>query len=159
MPHDAMELTCDPADGALWVLEGVGTLRRTGRTSRAANGEAGGRSWKIVRHGWARTGFRAADATGVTVGELKAKFMNRSETLRWWDRELTLRPDGLRRGGYVLLDGERQLATMTPKRERKRPLDVSADDPALDAGLLLFMAFIVQAYSDDASFTATQTPG
>ena len=83
--------------------------------------------------------------------------MDRGETLRWFDRELTLRPDGLRRGGYVLLDGERSLATMTPKREGKRPLDVIADDEALDAGLLLFIAFIVQAYTDDASFSSAST--
>ncbi len=39
-----LKLTCDPADDRLWTLDGVGTLRRTGRTSRAAAAEAGGRS-------------------------------------------------------------------------------------------------------------------
>ena len=149
-----MELTCDPADGSLWVLDGVGTLRRTGRVSRAATAEAGGRSWSIVRFGWVRTGFRATDETGATVGELPGQLMRRSETLRWGDRALTLRPDAARRGGYVLRDGERPLATMAPKREGKRPLDVTADHPTVDPGLLLFMSFVVQAYSDDASFPA-----
>ncbi len=153
----ASELTRDPADGALWVLEGVGVLRRTGRISRAATAEAGGLRWDIVRHGWVRTGFRAADPAGAVVGELKGTFMDRGETLRWFDHQLTLRRDRLQRGGYVLLEGERRLATMTPKREGKRPLDVIADDEALDAGLLLFMAFIVQAYTDDASFSSAST--
>ena len=87
--------------------------------------------------------------------------MSRGEALRWGDRELTLRPDAALRGGYVLRDGERPLATMAPKREGKRPLDVVVDDPAVDAGLLLFMAFVVQAYSDDASFPppAPTSPG
>ena len=151
---DHRELTCDLADGDLWVLDGIGTLRRTGRISRAATAEAGGRSWAIVRFGWVRTGFRATDESGATVGELPGTLMRRSETLRWGDRELTLRPDAARRGGYVLRDGERPLATMAPKREGKRPLDVIANDPAVDPGLLLFMAFVVQAYSDDASFPA-----
>jgi hypothetical protein len=146
------ELTRDPADERLWLLHRVGVLRRTGRISRAATAEADGCSWQIVRYGWIRTGFRATDATGATVGELKRRRSGRGEALRWGDRELRLQPDGARRGGYVLLDGERGLATMTPKREGQRPLDVVVEDPALDSGLLLFMAFVVQAYSDDASF-------
>jgi len=153
----SLELTCDPADDRLWTLDGVGTLRRTGRTSRAATAEAGGRSWAIVRYGWVRPGFRAADETGVVVGELHGTFMSRGETVRWSDRELALRPDGLRRGGYALLDGERVLVTMTPKREGRCPLDVTLEDPALDRGLLLFLAFIVQAYCDDASFKTGPT--
>ena len=31
-------------------------------------------------------------------------------------------------------------------------LDVVLDDPSVDPGLLLFEAFIAQAYEDDASF-------
>ena len=81
--------------------------------------------------------------------------MRRSETLRWGDRHLSLRPDAAPGGGYVLRDGERPLATMTPKREGKRPLRVVVEDPAIDPGLLLFTAFVVQAYSDDASFPPT----
>jgi len=147
-----LELTCDPADDRLWTLDGVGTLRRTGWISRAATAEASGRSWAIARHGWARPGFRAADETGAVVGELKGAFASRGETLRWSGRELALRPTRLRRGGHALLDGERVLATMTPKREGKRPLDVTLEDRAVDPGLLLFVVFVVQARSDDASF-------
>jgi len=152
-----MELTRDNVDADLWVLEGVGTLRRTGRISRAATAEAGGLSWQIVRRGWVRPGFRAADATGAVVGELKGSFMDRGETLRWSDRALILRADELRRGGYVLLEGERRLASMAPERFGKRPLDVTLDDLTVDPGLLLFMAFVVQAYSDDASFRTTES--
>jgi hypothetical protein len=155
----ASELICDPADDRLWVLHGVGTLRRTGRMSRAATAEAaGGRSWQIVRHGWVRTGFRATDGTGAAVGELQDTLMRRGERLRWGDRELALRPDGRRRGGYELLDGERRLVTMTPKRPHKRALDIGLVDEALDPGLLLFVAFIVQAYADDASFSSGSAP-
>ena len=76
-----------------------------------------------------RTGFRAADETAATVGEVPGKIMSRAETLRWGERALTLRPDPAPRGGYVLRDGERALATMAPKREGKRPLDASFPPP------------------------------
>lgn len=148
-----MKLTCDPAGGSLWVLPGVGTLRRTGRISRAATAEAVGRRWSIVRFGWVRTGFRAADEAGVPVGELPGKLMGRSEALRWGDRALTLRPDPARRGGHVLRDGERPLATMAPEREGKRPLDVVVEDSGRRRATAV-MAFVVRAYSDDASFPA-----
>ena len=41
---------------------------------------------------------------------------------------------------------------MTPKRRGRRQLDVVLEDPSVDPGLLLFQAFIAQAYEDDASF-------
>lgn len=155
----ALELICDPADNDLWVLEGVGTLLRTGWISRAATAEAGGRSWQIERYGWVRKhGFRATDRTGAVVGELQNTFMRPGETLRWGDRELALREHG-QRGGYELLDGERRLATMTPKRPHKRPLDIMLVDEALDPGLVLFVGFIVQAYADDASFSDSYGDG
>jgi hypothetical protein len=151
-----IELSRDPADGDRWVLDGVGTLRRTGRVSRAATAEAGGARWQIVRRGWVRSGFAATDAsTGAVVGELAGRFLKRGETLRWADRDLALRGDG--GDGYVLLDGQRRLAVMTPQRAGRRSLDVVVEDPTVDPGLLLFMAFVVQAYSDDASFP-TPTP-
>lgn len=153
------ELTCDPADGALWVLPGVGTLGRTGRISRAATAEAGERSWdaralwlgpdrlhRIRRDGRRRRrAERPVDAPGGDAA--------------WAGRDFTLRPDRQRRVGYVLLDDERRLALMTAKREGRRPLDVAIEDPAVDPGLLLFVAFIVQAYSDEASFPTPSPSG
>jgi hypothetical protein len=148
-----MQLVRDAADGDLWVLDGVGTLRRTGRVSRAATAEAGGARWQIVRHGWVRPGFAATDAaTGAVVGELPGQWLGRGERLRWSDRDLVLRGAG--GDGHALFDGERRLAAMTPRRAGKRRLDVVVDDPGVEPGLLLFMAFVVQAYSDDTSFPA-----
>jgi len=152
-------LTCDPGDGALWVLPGVGTLRRTGRISRAATAEADGRRWKIVRYGLVRTGFTASDETGAVVGELRNPFQRRGEMLRWAGRDLTLRADKARAGGYLLFDGERLLAGMAPKRNGRRPLHIAIEDPAVDPGLLLLMAFVVQAYADDASFPQPMASG
>ena len=154
----ALELTPDPAEGRLWVLPGVGTFLRTGRTSRAATAEARGRLWQIVRHGIVRTGFRATDESGAAAGELQNGLTGRSERLRWGGRDLALRWEEPDRNGHVLLDGERRIAVMTPERAGKRPLDVVIEDAAADPGLLLFAAFIVQAYADDASFPRGPSP-
>lgn len=147
-----LELTQDPADGSLWVLPGVGTLLRTGRISRAATAEAGGRRWLIKRFGLVRTGFTAGDEAGAVVGEVRHPIQGRSETLRWAGRELRLHFDGPESSGYAVRDGDQRLALMTPKRRGKRPMDVLLEDPSADPGLLLFAGFIVQAYEDDASF-------
>ncbi len=40
---------------------------------------------------------------------------------------------------------------MTSKRRSRRQLDIVLEDPSVDPGLLLFQAFIAQAYEDDAS--------
>jgi len=144
-------LVPDAADGSRWLLPGVGVLRRTGRVSRAATAEAGGRTWTIARRGLVRPGFTAADETGAVVGARRDGLTGRGEDLRWAGRRLTLRPDG-DSGGHVLCDGGRRLARMASVEQGRRPLAVVIDDPATDAGLLLFVAFIVQAYSDDASF-------
>lgn len=142
-------------EGGLWVLPGVGTLRRTGRVSRAATAEAGGRRWQIVRYGIVRTGFTATDESGAPAGELRNPLMKRSETLRWMGRVLALRYEDAH---YALIDGGRSLARMAPTAAGKRPLDVALEDEAADPGLLLFAAFIVQAYADDASFPQRPSP-
>ena len=145
------ELAPDPDDRDRWVLPGVGTFLRTGRTSRAATAEAAGRTWKIQRRGLVRTGFIATDESGEPAGELKNPTMGSGETLRWNGRELALRYDDAHRA-HALSDGDRALARFAPKVAGKRPLDVVIEDPDVDPGLLLFAAFIVQAYADDASF-------
>ena len=147
-----VELLQDPGDEDRWVLPGVGSFLRTGRVSRAATAEAGGRRWSIKRVGLVRAGFTASDETGAVVGEIRNRISGRNDRLRWAGRDLRLVDDGPRLWGYALYDGEHRLALMTPKRRGKRQLDVVIEDPSVDPGLLLFQAFIVQAYEDDASF-------
>lgn len=146
------ELLQDPGDEDRWVLPGVGSFQRTGRVSRAATAEAGGRRWSFRRVGLVRTGFTATDEGGATVGEVRNPITGRSDRLRWAGRDLRLVRDGPQRRGYALCDGHRRLASMTPRRRGKRQLDVALEDPTVDPGLLLFAAFIAQAHEDDASF-------
>ncbi len=134
------------------MLPGVGSLLRTGRVSRAATAEAGGRRWSIKRFGLVRTGFTATDEAGGLVGELRNPIGGRSDRLRWAGHYLRLVRGASRAGGYALCDGDLLLAVMTPKRPGKRQLEVVVEDAAVDPGLLLFQAFIAQACEDDASF-------
>lgn len=147
-----VELLQDPGDKDRWVLPGVGSFLRTGRVSRAATAEAGERRWSIKRFGLVRTGFNASDEAGTVVGEVRNPISGRSDRLRWAGCDLRLVRDGPRLWGYALCDGDRRLAVMTPKRRGRRQLDVVLEDPSVDPGLLLFQAFIAQAYEDDASF-------
>ena len=147
-----VELLQAPDNQDRWVLPGVGSFLRTGRVSRAATAEADGRRWFIKRFGLVRTGFTASDEAGTVVGEVRNPISGRSNCLRWAGRDLRLVRDGPRLRGYALCDGDRRLAVMTPKRSGRRQLDIVLEDPSVDAGLLLFQAFIAQAYEDDASF-------
>ena len=67
----------------------------------------------------------------------------------------TLRPDRIWRERYALVDGERSLATIEGKGWGKRPVSITTEDPAaVDAGLLLFAAFVVRTLSADAQSSA-----
>ncbi len=150
-----LKLTRVPGDRRCYALEGVGTLRLRGLTARSATAEAGERSWEISRHGIVRCVIEATDAAGTLVGEFEGRTLRRGGTLRWSDRELALRPDSIWRERYALADGERSLVTIEGKGWGKRPVGITTEDPAaVDAGLLLFAAFVVRALSADAQASA-----
>lgn len=59
---------------------------------------------------------------------------------------------------YALADGEHELAVFEGKGWGRRPVKVTADDPAaLDPGLLLFAAFLVRRLAEDAGAAAAAT--
>jgi hypothetical protein len=142
----AVQLTRGRGNGRLYAIEGVGRLRLTGWTSRAGTAEAGGRSWQIVCHGIWQPVVQASDATGDIVGEGIARTPHDGATLRWSDRELALRADGLWRDRYILVDGDRRLATIDGRGSGRRPLGITADAAAeIEPGLLLFAIFVARA--------------
>jgi hypothetical protein len=71
--------------------------------------------------------------------------------LLWEGHEHVLKPDSRWTERYALLDGERRLALLEGKGWGKRPVRVDVDDTTIDAGLLLFTAFVVRALAEDAS--------
>jgi hypothetical protein len=148
---EELELARSAGDRRLYALDDIGTVRLKGWAARAARAEANGRAWDIARRGLWRREVEATDETGTTVGRFKARGMRRGGTLRWVDRELTLRPASRWRERYALADGDHELALFEGKGWGRRPVMMRVDDPkALDPGLLLFAAFVVRGLAEDA---------
>ncbi len=146
-----LTLTRVAGDRRCYGLEGVGTLRFTGWTARSASAEADGQSWELSRHGLFRPVITATDGAGAIAGEFVPRTLRRGGTLRWAARELELRPDSIWRERYALADGEHRLATIESKGWGKQPVKMTIEDPAgVDAGLLLFAAFVARTLSEDA---------
>jgi hypothetical protein len=153
-----LELTRSREDRKLYVLDGVGTLRVRGWTSRGATAEADGRSWELERRGIFTSVFAATDASGTAVGAFRGRTLRRGGTLQWGARELELRPASAWRSRFALADGERELAIFDGKGWGKRPVAVVVDDlSAIDPGLVLFTAFVVRGLAEDASSAAGAT--
>jgi hypothetical protein len=155
-----VRLTPSPGDHRLYVVKGIGTLRVTGWTWREATAEAGGRSWQITRQGLWPPVIQAADVAGEVVGEFSGGWLHHDAALRWSDRELALRIDGLRQDCYILVDDDRRLATIDGVGFYKRPLNVAIDDTAdIDPGLLLFAIYVVRTLAHKRRATARDLPG
>jgi hypothetical protein len=146
-----LELTRSPDDRRLYALEGVGTLRLEGWSSRRAIAEAGAAGWRITRRGFWQRAIEAVDAAGIAVGSFEPNTLRRGGAVRWDGRELTLRPASMWRERYALADGERELVVLDGKGWGRRPVRVSVEDPAaIEPGLLLFAAFVVRGLAEDA---------
>jgi hypothetical protein len=130
-------------------------LRPLGLFSRSATVEANGDTWQVGRRGFWQRLVEASDATGATVGQFEPNSLRRGGRLRWDGRELTLRPASAWRQRYALAEGDRELAILDGKSWGWRPVKVSVDDlGAIDAGLLLFAAFVVRGLAEDAGSAA-----
>ena len=150
-----LELTRTAGDRRAYVLERVGSLRLEGLFARTATAEAEGTSWRFARSGFWRRNLVATDARGTVVGEFEARGLRRGGTVRWAGRELALRPASSWRERYALADGARELAVLDGKGWGSRPVNLMIDDPhAIEAGLLLFAAFVVRGLAEDAQGAA-----
>ncbi len=153
-----LELTRSKGDRRRYDLAGVGTLRLQGLFSRTAVAEADGYRWRFAASGVFKPRVTATDATGAAVGEFEARTLRRGGALRWAERELVLRPASAWRERYALAEGESELALFAGAGWGRRPVKVTVDDSgALDAGLLLFTAFVVRRLAADAGSSAAAT--
>jgi hypothetical protein len=149
-----LELTRSPDDRRLYLLGSLGALRFDGLGSRSATAEAGGRTWRFARRGLLRT-IEATDAAGTTTGAFAARILRGGGTLTWSGSEYTLRPTGLWRRRYELAENERGLAVLDGKGWGKRPVTLLvADSETIEAGLLLFAAWVVHQLAGDAATAA-----
>ena len=147
-----LELTRSQGDRRRYDLAGVGTLRLQGPFSRTADAETDdGKKSRFKASGVFRLRTTATDARGAVVGEFEAHTLRRGGPLRWAERELVVQPASAWRERYALTEGARELALFDGKGWGRRPVKVTVDDPAaLDAGLLLFTAFVVRRLAEDA---------
>jgi hypothetical protein len=134
-----------------YALEGVGMVCVTGRSSRAATVQARGLTWQITRCGVLQPVLQAADATGAIVGTFKGRALRRGGPLEWSDHELSLQAEGRWPPRYVLLSGDRRLATIEGRRWDGEPVDIVVDEQAnIAPELLLFAAFVVGTLAPSA---------
>ena len=153
-----LELTRSPGDRRRYDLPGVGTLRLQGLFSRTAVAEADGNRWRFTASGVFRLRATAMDAAGEVVGEFEARSFRRGGEFRWAEDELVLRPASAWRERYALVAGNSELALFTGAGWGRRPVKITVDDPdGLDAGLLLFSAFVVRRLAEDAGGSAAAT--
>jgi hypothetical protein len=152
-----LELKRSPDDRRLYALEGVGTVRVEGWRSPRATAETGSRSWHFTRHGFWRRAVEATDAFGGNAGMFAPRARRRGGrggrggALQWGGRDFMLRPASVGRERFALAVGDRELVVFDGKGWGRQPVRVTAEDPtALDPGLLLFTAFVVQGLADDA---------
>jgi hypothetical protein len=150
-----LELERSADDRRLYTLAGVGTLRFEGLTSRRATARAGESAWQLARVGFWGRRVEARDAAGAVVGSFEPRSVRRGGSVRWRERELTLRPASQWRERYALADGDDELAVLDGKGWGRRPVTIRTDDAsAIEPGLLLFAAFVVRGLADDASAAA-----
>ena len=95
---------------------------------------------------------------GCRSRRVRGAHLRRGGALRWAERELVLRPASAWRERYALAEGDSELALFDGAGWGRRPVKVTLDDPgALDAGLLLFTAFVVRRLAEDAGSSAAAT--
>jgi hypothetical protein len=154
-----LELKRAPDDRRLYALDGVGTVRVEGWRSPRATAETGSRSWHFTRQGFWRRSVEATDAFGGNAGTFEPYARRRAGraaarrggALQWGGREFVLRPASARRERFALVEGDHELVVLDGQGWGRRPVTVTAEDPAaLDPGLLLFCAFVVQGLANDS---------
>jgi len=136
----------------LYAIAGVGTLRVEGILGRSAVVEADGIVWRVARRGLFGSDAEATVAGGIVVGRFEANALRRGGVLRWDERELTLCPASSWRERYAVADGHQELAVLEGKGWGRRPVRILVEDKAaINAGLLLFAAFVVRGLAEDAT--------
>ena len=147
-----IDLVRVPGDRRLYSLPGFGTLRLQGILGRSALAQSDAGSWRIARRGFWQREVVATNEAGAVCAIFDPRSIRRGGTLRFADRELTLRPASSWRERYELVEHDRRLALLDGKGWGKRPVRVTIEDGGrLDAGLLLFATFVVRGLAEDAS--------
>jgi len=142
-----------------YEISGVGRLQLEGWASRRATAEAAVGSWHLSR-GWGRRGAQAT-AAGAVVGTFhRGSLFRRGGSLTWGMRSLELRSTSAWRQRFGLREDDRDLVILTGSGRGKRPVTLAFGDGAtIEPGLLLFAAFLVLGFAQDANAGAGAAAG
>ena len=158
MPLTEIELRRTPHDRRLYALPGFGTVRFEGFWTRRGVADADGERWVFGRTGFWKRIIAATDPTGSIVGRFVPREIRRGGKLSWRGAEYTVAPASLLRERYALrTDGvDEDIALLEGKSWGKRPVRIALADPeALEPGLLLFAAYVVQQLANSAADNAS----
>jgi hypothetical protein len=162
MANSALLRTTDGA--GRYELLRVGTLRLETLGWEAAIATAGEARWRFERPGpWVRDTITATDNAGHVVGksEGRPRTFGSGSALSWAGRALRLRTAlmlSASRSRYLLTEGERSVAVLVgDSRNDLRPVTIEViDAAAIEPGLLLFLAFLVDCLPSGVDPPTTQ---
>ena len=141
-----LTLTRSSADGDLYMLDDVGSLRwESSKRPFVATALADGRSWRIAQDGMWRQHATVTDDAGARAGVYRTRGWTRSGgTILWEERELKLRPTALMHINFALIDAGRPPILL--RGDANNDVVVSVEEPRdIDAGPLLLAVFAVRA--------------
>ena len=150
-----LELRRLPHERNTYQLGDVGTVRRSGFGWRSALGQAREQRWTFTASGVWKVRAQAIDHTGIVVGEYLPRVLRGGGTMRWYGRELALRPTSSWRQRYALNDHGRDIVTVDARTGGRRPVAMTVlDRERADPGLLLFTAVLAVWIASEAASTA-----
>ena len=156
-----IELLRSPSERRRYILGDLGSLRLNGWFMRSATVETRERSFTVEKTRSLTTAVAASDSHRE-LGAFQGRTLRAGGRLRWLEDDYVLRHEKLFGESYALMRGDDRLALVTARGwwgwGVKRPLTMEVWD-ATDAGLLLFVAFVVRSLANqraaDASAAST----
>jgi hypothetical protein len=134
-------------------LDGHGSLRRLGRLRAAALlTTPDGTVLHADQRGAFRQTTRVLDPVGAEVGDYRrSSIFTTGGTVTWRGTPYELVVESMWRSRYRLELAGRPVLEVRGRGHGKNPASFSLFDPAVDAGLLLFLVFLLQMFSRNAS--------
>jgi hypothetical protein len=151
-----LELTRSRHDRFHYDLESVGSIRREGGAfSTTMVAESTGHQWRFEAHGVLRRTFTATNTTGTVIGRFVPRSVRRGGQMDWRAGHYMLQPVSPLRERYVLNDGYVDVMVIEGRSWGRRPVAVEVQQVGgIDAGLILFTAFVVHRLAMAASSAA-----
>jgi hypothetical protein len=146
------DLVLTRTDKRLYSLDGVGTLSPREGVLERGDGPGGREELALRLPRMVPPAHRGDRRDGPADRTFESnRGFRRGGTVRWERRDFTLQSRSTWKAQrFALLEGDRDMAVFEGRAYDRRPVTVSIEPGALDAGLLLFVAFVVRGLVLDA---------